>query len=96
MALALSEGATHVDAVEIDPVLQRLGRDLHPEHPYQDPRVSVHIDDGRAFLERTRTSYDLILFALPDSLTLVVRDRAGCVWRATCSRPRRCGRFAST
>ena len=30
VALALSEGATHVDAVEIDPVLQRLGRDLHP------------------------------------------------------------------
>jgi protein-L-isoaspartate O-methyltransferase len=71
VALALDEGATHVDAVEIDPVLQRLGRDLHPEHPYQDPRVSVHIDDGRAFLERTRTSYDLILFALPDSLTLI-------------------------
>ena len=45
VALALAEGATHVDAVEIDPVLQRLGRDLHPDHPYQDPRVSVHIDD---------------------------------------------------
>ncbi len=71
VALALSQGATHVDAVEIDPVLQRLGRDLHPEHPYQSPRVSVHIDDGRAFLERTDARYDLILFALPDSLTLV-------------------------
>ncbi len=71
VALALSVGATHVDAVEIDPVLQRLGSDLHPEHPYQDPRVSVHIDDGRAFLERTHNLYDLILFALPDSLTLV-------------------------
>ena len=71
VALALAKGATHVDAVEIDPVLQRLGRDLHPEHPYQDPRVSVHIDDGRAFLERTESSYDLILFALPDSLTLI-------------------------
>lgn len=71
VALALAEGATHVDAVEIDPVLQRLGRDLHPERPYQDPRVDVYIGDGRAFLERTRSSYDLILFALPDSLTLV-------------------------
>ena len=71
VALALAEGATHVDAVEIDPVLQRLGRDLHPDHPYQDPRVTVHIDDGRAFLERTHHRYDLILFALPDSLTLV-------------------------
>ncbi len=71
VALALAEGAGHVDAVEIDPVLQRLGRDLHPERPYQDPRVTVHIDDGRAFLERTDRRYDLILFALPDSLTLV-------------------------
>ena len=43
----------------------------HPDHPYQDPRVDVHIDDGRAFLERTDKKYDLILFALPDSLTLV-------------------------
>jgi len=71
VALALASGARHVDAVEIDPVLQRLGSDLHPDHPYQDPRVSVHIDDGRAFLERTDSRYDLILFALPDSLTLV-------------------------
>jgi hypothetical protein len=31
----------------------------------------VHIDDGRAFLQRTSQKYDLILFALPDSLTLV-------------------------
>ena len=71
VALALARGATHVDAVEIDPVLQRLGSEFHPEHPYQDPRVSVHIDDGRAFLERSHATYDLIVFALPDSLTLV-------------------------
>ena len=72
VAIALSEGAQHiVDAVEIDPRLQQIGAQLHPNHPYQDPRVSVHIDDGRAFLERTDTKYDLILFALPDSLTLV-------------------------
>jgi drug/metabolite transporter superfamily protein YnfA len=33
--------------------------------------VSTHVDDGRAYLERTSARYDLILFALPDSLTLV-------------------------
>ena len=33
--------------------------------------MSPHIDDGRAYLERTDQTYDLILFALPDSLTLV-------------------------
>jgi hypothetical protein len=71
VAIALSEGAKHVDAVEIDPKLYQLGRDLNPEQPYQDPRVSVHIGDGRAFLEQSDQRYDLILFALPDSLTLV-------------------------
>ena len=71
VALALSQDVGHIDAVEIDPVIQAAGRDLHPAHPYQDPRVSPHIDDGRAFLERTDQTYDLILFALPDSLTLV-------------------------
>ncbi len=71
VALALANGARHVDAVEIDPVIQSIGRDRNAAHPYQNPRVSVHIDDGRAFLERTHTRYDLILFALPDSLTLV-------------------------
>jgi SAM-dependent methyltransferase len=71
VAIALSEGAEHVDAVEIDPVLYRLGRNRNPMHPYADPRVQVWVTDGRAFLERTDRTYDLILFALPDSLTLV-------------------------
>lgn len=71
VAIALEQGAKHVDAVEIDPRLYEIGADLHPDHPYQDERVDVYVDDGRAFLERTDTRYDLILFALPDSLTLV-------------------------
>ncbi|TLF49615.1 spermidine synthase, partial [Nonomuraea sp. KC401] len=71
VAIALSKGATHVDAVEIDPKLRELGGSVHPDRPYADPRVTTHITDGRAFLERTGRTYDLILFALPDSLTLV-------------------------
>ncbi len=71
VAIALSEGADHIDAVEIDPRIQQIGVQLHPDHPYDDPRVDVHINDGRAFLEQTDHRYDLILFALPDSLTLV-------------------------
>jgi hypothetical protein len=71
VAIALSEGATLIDAVEIDPRIQQLGDERHPDQPYADDRVSVVIDDGRAFLERTDRQYDLILFALPDSLTLV-------------------------
>jgi SAM-dependent methyltransferase len=71
VAIALSRGAGHVDAVEIDPVLADLGRARHPDRPYQDPRVAAFVQDGRAFLERTGKRYDLVLFALPDSLVLV-------------------------
>lgn len=71
VAVALSKGAARVDAVEIDPKILDLGRRRHPDRPYQDPRVTTHVEDGRAFLERTGARYDLILFALPDSLALV-------------------------
>lgn len=71
VALALSRGAQQVDAVEIDPRIQQLGTEKNPNQPYADPRVTTYIDDGRAFLSRTDGEYDLILFALPDSLTLV-------------------------
>jgi spermidine synthase len=67
---SLAWGARHIDAVEIDPVIYRLGRQHHPDQPYQDPRVSVHIDDGRNFLRTTARTYDLIVFALVDSLVL--------------------------
>jgi SAM-dependent methyltransferase len=70
-AIALKYGQVgHVDAVEIDPVIARLGRQNHPEQPFSDPRVTVHVDDGRSFLRKSDKKYDLIIFALPDSLTL--------------------------
>jgi spermidine synthase len=70
VAIALHNGAEQVDAVEIDPVIYRLGITLNPDHPYDDPRVRVYINDGRAFLRNATQKYDLIIFALPDSLTL--------------------------
>jgi hypothetical protein len=70
VAAALAAGAKHVDAVEIDPAIYGIGRREHPNHPYQDPRVTVHIDDGRSFLRKTNQQYDLIVYALVDSLVL--------------------------
>jgi hypothetical protein len=67
---ALQWGAERVDAVEIDPVIYQLGRKHHPDHPYQDPRVHVHLDDGRNFLRQSTRQYDLIIYALVDSLVL--------------------------
>lgn len=71
VAIALKMGADHVDAVDIDPRIVQIGVDRNPDRPYQSGKVTRHIDDGRAFLESTDTQYDLILFALPDSLALV-------------------------
>jgi spermidine synthase len=76
VAVALAQGARRVDAVEIDPALLQLGRERHPDRPYSDPRVSTHVDDGRAFMERTDRRYDLILLALPDSATIVTGQAA--------------------
>ena len=70
VAAALMHGAEHVDAVEIDPTILRLGRQLHPDHPYADPRVTIINDDARHFLRTTKNKYDLVVFALIDSLTL--------------------------
>jgi hypothetical protein len=71
VAIALSKGAQHIDAVDIDPRIMQLGVERNPDHPYDNPRVTRHVNDGRAFLHSTDTRYDLILFALPDSLALV-------------------------
>jgi hypothetical protein len=70
VAAALHHGAREVDAVEIDPVILGLGRAHHPDRPYADPRVTIHNDDARHFLRTTTKQYDLVVFALIDSLTL--------------------------
>ena len=70
VAAALRHGARHVDAVEIDPIILRLGREHHPDHPYDDPRVTTITDDARHFLSTSDKRYDLIVFALIDSLTV--------------------------
>jgi predicted membrane-bound spermidine synthase len=70
VAAALKHGAKRVDAVEIDPMIIRLGRERHPDRPYSDPRVTVVNDDARHFLRTTPKKYDLVVFALIDSLTL--------------------------
>lgn len=71
VAAALRNRAGHIDAVEIDPAILALGRELHPEHPYDDPRVTLIVDDARAFFETSSASYDTIAFGLLDSHTLL-------------------------
>src|SRR5437660_1442855 len=70
VSTALAYGVHSITAVEIDPTILNLGIRFNPDHPYNNPRVKVVVNDGRAFLENTNEKFDLIIFALPDSLTL--------------------------
>jgi hypothetical protein len=71
VAAALRHGAEHIDAVELDPVILRLGKQYHPEHPYSSTNVALHVDDARAFLKKSEGKYDLIIFAFLDSSILL-------------------------
>lgn len=68
VSYALHYGVEEIHAVEIDPEILWAGQQFHPEQPYSDPRVTVFNNDGRAFMERPDGSYDLVIYALPDSL----------------------------
>jgi hypothetical protein len=64
-AKALSEtpGLASIDVVDISRDILELGRVVFPPpaaYPLDDPRVRVHVEDGRFFLLTTRQSYDLI------------------------------------
>jgi hypothetical protein len=45
-----------------------IGRAMHPEHPYSDPRVGIVNDDARAFFGRGGGArYDVVCYGLLDS-----------------------------
>jgi spermidine synthase len=71
VAAALRYNAGAIDAAEIDPVIRNLGRMFHPEHPYENPRVTSIIGDARAFFRNTNKNYDLIVYGVLDSHILV-------------------------
>lgn len=71
VAAALRSGAAHVDAIEIDPAILLAGRNRHPEKPYDDPRVHAELNDARSFLRTTDHRYDMVVYGLLDSHTLL-------------------------
>ncbi len=62
ISFALKNGAKDIDAVETDSKLIELASRGHPDKPFQNPNVKLHIDDPRNFLNHTRKKYDLIEF----------------------------------
>jgi spermidine synthase len=71
VAAALRNGAGHVVAVEIDPLIQHLGRESHFERPYSSPRVTPVVNDARSYIENSKEHFDLIVYSLLDSHTNV-------------------------
>ena len=71
-AAALRCGARRIDVVDIDPQIVQIGKDRHPERPYdQTDRVTVTVDDARHFFHHAQPGYDVIVFALLDSCRLM-------------------------
>ena len=68
---ALTFGASRVDGVEINPIIARdVMQNRFREYSgsvYTHPGVSVHVDDGRSFVRRSDTRYDVIQASLVDT-----------------------------
>jgi len=65
---ALRQGYQQVLSVDIDPAIVALGRALHPEQPYSDPRVQPIVEDARAFFEHYEgPPLDTVVYGLLDS-----------------------------
>ncbi len=69
-AAAVRNNAQHIDVAEIDPMIVQIGREIHPENPYENQKVHVYINDARNFFKTTHRKYDLIVFGLLDSHTM--------------------------
>jgi SAM-dependent methyltransferase len=68
---ALRRTDREIVAVDIDPAIVSLGRRLHPEKPYDDPRVTVVIDDARSYFQKTDRKFAMVVFGYLDSHTLL-------------------------
>jgi spermidine synthase len=73
---ALRNDVQQIVAVDIDPAIISIGRELHPESPYSNPKVRVVNDDARSFLSNTDEKFDVISFGLLDSHTTTAMTNA--------------------
>jgi len=76
VAGALRHDVDSVIAVEIDPAIITLGKELHPENPYSSPNVHLVNDDARSFFSTTTDKFDVISFGLLDSHTTTALTNA--------------------
>jgi hypothetical protein len=61
---ALKQKVESIDAVEIDPILLKVGRKFNDA--YRSPSVRLHNEDPRCFLQNCGRKYDMIIISLAD------------------------------
>lgn len=65
---ALRNGMEAVTSVDIDGVILELGRRLHPESPYSNPRARTVENDARAYIGQYHGApFDVVCYGLLDS-----------------------------
>lgn len=65
VSAALESGAKRVDAVDIDPLILKVGQRYNPA--YSSDKVNLICDDARHFFAHCTKQYDVINFSLLDS-----------------------------
>lgn len=72
LAQALKYPSISIDYVELGPEIIRFALAHLPQSEnnlFQDPRIRVFYQDGRAFLDRSTNNYDVIILNLPEPAT---------------------------
>ncbi len=64
--VALHQGASSVVAVESNPLVIEVARDAFQD-PYQDPRVTVVVENGRSYVRRAEETFDVVQVSLADT-----------------------------
>lgn len=62
-ALVDTQSLETIDVVDISRDILELSEHIYPDpadHPLRDPRVTVHVEDGRFFLASTNRKFDLV------------------------------------
>lgn len=71
----LKHGVGRLDYVELDPRIIALAKAWLPPRlvgALADPRVHVHLADGRLFVKHTNLSFDVVIVDLPDPTTALL------------------------
>jgi len=58
--------------IEPDPLIIETAKEYLPDSPLEDPRLKVEYTDGRLFVERTKSKFDVVIINLPPPSTLQV------------------------